>query len=270
VGVGLLLGATLDALRPGLEGFAGVERRFQRLGDVGGVSVVDDYAHHPTEVEATLTAARAAYPGRRVVAAFQPHLFSRTRDFAPAFARALSHADAVFLTEIYPAREQPIAGVTSALIADAARDGGRPVTWRGERSALAEALAAAVADGDVVLTLGRRRRHAHRARAAGAPVARRGAHGGAGVTATLARVAVTPAPPCAPRRATGAPAARAPVGVTSPAPSVSTTSPSATAAASASASALRSPRHVTGRPPSRAASAMSADVTPAIGCSRAG
>ena len=154
VGVGLLLGATIDGMRAGLEGFGGVERRFQRLGAAGGVDVVDDYAHHPTEVAATLDAARVAYPGRRVVAAFQPHLYTRTRDFADAFGRALATADSVFLTEIYQAREQPIAGVSAGLVEDAARAAGRPVTWRGPREGLADALAAHVAPGDVVLTLG--------------------------------------------------------------------------------------------------------------------
>jgi UDP-N-acetylmuramate--alanine ligase len=154
VGVGLLLGATLDAMRPGLEGFGGVERRFQRLGAAGGVDVVDDYAHHPTEVDATLAAARGAFPGRRLVAAFQPHLYSRTRDFAGAFGRALAAADAVFLAEVYPAREQPIAGVHAGLVADATAEAGRTVVWRGARDGLAEALAGFVAPGDVVLTIG--------------------------------------------------------------------------------------------------------------------
>jgi UDP-N-acetylmuramate--alanine ligase len=154
VGVGLLLGAELAAMRPGLEGFGGVERRFQRLGEAAGVQVVDDYAHHPTEIEATLAAARAAYPGRRLVAAFQPHLFSRTRDFAAAFGRALAAADAVFLTEIYPARERPIEGVTAGLVADAAGEAGRAPEWRGARDDLADALAARVRAGDVVLTIG--------------------------------------------------------------------------------------------------------------------
>jgi UDP-N-acetylmuramate--alanine ligase len=151
---GLLLGATLDGMRDGLESFAGVERRFQRLGEAGGVSVIDDYAHHPTEIVATLQAARAAFPGRRIVAAFQPHLFSRTRDFADAFGQALAGADAVYLTEIYPAREQPIAGVSADLIADAARSVGAELAWRGERGALADALAADARPGDVVLTIG--------------------------------------------------------------------------------------------------------------------
>jgi UDP-N-acetylmuramate--alanine ligase len=154
VGVGLLLGAELAAMRPGLEGFGGVERRFQRLGEADGVLVVDDYAHHPTEIEATLDAARAAYPARRIVAAFQPHLYTRTRDFAGAFGTALAAADAVFLTEIYPARERPLPGVTADLVADALAGAGRPAAWRGTRDALAAALAERVRPGDVVLTIG--------------------------------------------------------------------------------------------------------------------
>src|ERR1700686_5327933 len=90
IGAGFALGVTLDAMREGLLQFAGVDRRFQRLCDIAGITIVDDYAHHPTEIVATLQAARASYPGRRIVAAFQPHLFSRTRDFADAFGEALS------------------------------------------------------------------------------------------------------------------------------------------------------------------------------------
>ncbi len=101
-----------------------------------------------------LAAARAAYPGRRIIAAFQPHLYSRTRDFAGDFGGALAGADDIYLTEIYGAREKPIAGVTAALIDGAARDAGRVVTWRGERTELAAALAAGTEPGDVVITLG--------------------------------------------------------------------------------------------------------------------
>jgi UDP-N-acetylmuramate--alanine ligase len=137
-----------------LEAFEGVERRFQRLGRVNGVDVVDDYAHHPTEISATLDAARMAYPGRRIVVAFQPHLYSRTRDFSNEFGAALAAADVVYLAAIYPAREAPLPGVTSALIANALRAAGRPPTWEGPRSALGAALAAAAQEGDVVLTLG--------------------------------------------------------------------------------------------------------------------
>jgi UDP-N-acetylmuramate--alanine ligase len=151
---GITLGATLEQLRGGLEAFEGVERRFQRLGAVRGVQVVDDYAHHPTEITATLDAARAAFPGRRLIAAFQPHLFTRTRDFADAFGKALARADVVFLTEIYPAREKPIPGVTSALVAEALRRAGNGPHWQGDRNVLADALANIAESGDVVLTLG--------------------------------------------------------------------------------------------------------------------
>lgn len=153
VGVGAW-GAKVDDLARGLAGFGGVERRFERIGEAEGVAVVDDYAHHPTELRATLTAARAAFPGRRIVAAFQPHLFSRTRDFAADFAEALCAADAVWLADIYPAREQPLPGVTSALIADPMAKAGRAPAWTGARTALAAALAPELRPGDVVITLG--------------------------------------------------------------------------------------------------------------------
>ena len=151
---GLALGASLDAMRPGLAMVEGAERRFQLLGERRGVTVVDDYAHHPTEIIATLAAARSAYPGRRIVAAFQPHLYTRTRDFAADFGRALAGADVVLLADLYPAREQPIEGVSSSLIAAAARTAGRAVQWEGPRTDLATALERAVRPGDVVLTLG--------------------------------------------------------------------------------------------------------------------
>ena len=154
VGVGLSLGLTLDAMRDGLFQFRGVDRRFQRLCEIAGVVIVDDYAHHPTEIAATLQAARASYPGRRIVAAFQPHLFSRTRDFSREFGVALAAADGVFLAEIYPAREQPIPGVTSDLVAVSLKDAGRPATWQGSRAELAAALNEFVRDGDVVITIG--------------------------------------------------------------------------------------------------------------------
>ena len=151
---GLALGATVQQMAPGLASFGGVERRFQRLGEAAGITVVDDYAHHPTEIRATLEAARAAFPGRRIIAAFQPHLYSRTRDFAPEFGDALARADVVFLTEIYPAREQPIPGVTADLIETALRASGGTLGWRGERDALADALRSVARRGDVVLTIG--------------------------------------------------------------------------------------------------------------------
>jgi UDP-N-acetylmuramate--alanine ligase len=154
IGSGLALGADFAAMARGLATFTGAERRFQRLGEARGVTVVDDYAHHPTEIAATLAAARAAFDGRRLVAAFQPHLYSRTRDFAKEFGQSLAAADAVYLTEIYPAREQPIEGVTATLVADAIAAAGGTLAWRGERGGLADALASGVRDGDVVLTIG--------------------------------------------------------------------------------------------------------------------
>ena len=152
IGAGLALGCTVPQMAPGLAAFRGVERRFQRLGSAGGIDVVDDYAHHPTEVAATLAAARHAFPGRRLVLAFQPHLYSRTRDLQAEFANALSVADALFLCDIYGAREAPEPGVTSALIGD--RVAGNVLAWRGPRSKVAAALAAFVRTGDVVLTMG--------------------------------------------------------------------------------------------------------------------
>ncbi len=151
---GLALGAALEQMAPGLASFGGVERRFQRIGEARGVTVVDDYAHHPTEIRATLEAARAAFPGRRLIAAFQPHLFTRTRDFAREFGEALAGADVVYLTEIYPAREQPIPGVTADLIETAVRGADGTIGWRGERASLADALAAGIRAKDVVLTIG--------------------------------------------------------------------------------------------------------------------
>ena len=151
---GLALGLKVPAMAPGLAAFRGVERRFQLLGEIDGALVVDDYAHHPTEVRATIEAARGAAPERRLVVACQLHLFSRTRDFAADFAEALLLADEVFLADIYPAREQPMAGVTSDLIADVMAARGRAPAWRGSVGDLAPALAAALRPGDVVITMG--------------------------------------------------------------------------------------------------------------------
>jgi UDP-N-acetylmuramate--alanine ligase len=147
-------GLKVSDMAPGLAQFVGAERRFQRIGMARGVQIVDDYAHHPTELAATLAAAREAYPGRRIVIAFQPHLFSRTRDFATEFGQALARADVIALCDIYPAREKPMPGVTSELIADAARRAGNAPVWMGPRSEVAVALSHIVAEGDVVFTVG--------------------------------------------------------------------------------------------------------------------
>jgi UDP-N-acetylmuramate--alanine ligase len=154
VAAGLGLGAGFEAMAPAFGRFAGVGRRFERVGDVHGICVIDDYAHHPTEIAATLAAARSAFPARRVVVAFQPHLYSRTRDFARDFGAALSKADLIFLTEIYAAREQPIPGVTADLIVDAVKAAGGSLRWRGPRTDLAGALAGSIREGDVVVVMG--------------------------------------------------------------------------------------------------------------------
>src|SRR5450432_129679 len=103
----------------GLARYLGVDRRFQILGEFSGAIIVDDYAHHPTEIRATLTAARRGYPSRRIVALFQPHLYSRTRDFSKEFAESLLVADVALVAPIYAAREEPIEGITGRLISEA-------------------------------------------------------------------------------------------------------------------------------------------------------
>ena len=151
----LAAGAEVSACLKALEAFAGVGRRFEVVGEPSGVTIVDDYAHHPTEVAVTIAAARAAYPGRRLVALFQPHLYSRTRDFAERFAEALSKADVMVLTEIYAAREAPLPGVTSALIADRLRGlRGEDAVLEVAKDEAAAELAAHVRPGDVVLSMG--------------------------------------------------------------------------------------------------------------------
>lgn len=153
--VGLTLDLPLAAIAKALAGFGGVHRRFEQIGSFQGATVVDDYAHHPTEVAATLAAARQSVPKGRIHAIFQPHLFSRTRDHAEAFGRALLAADRALVCGIYASREQPIEGVTGELVVAAAKASGHHHVsycpdWR-EAPAL---LAATVEPGDLVLTLG--------------------------------------------------------------------------------------------------------------------
>jgi UDP-N-acetylmuramate--alanine ligase len=158
VAVGLTLGIPFDQIAAGLAGFTGTGRRFERLGATAAdVLVVDDYAHHPTEIKATLAAARRAYGAdRRIVAVFQPHLPSRTRDFKTEFAESFAAADHVVLTDIFLAREQPIDGVTGAGLAalTADRRGADHVTYVADKSMLPARLAEIVRPGDLVLTLG--------------------------------------------------------------------------------------------------------------------
>jgi UDP-N-acetylmuramate--alanine ligase len=154
IGVVAALGADPAPALRALAEFGGVGRRFDRLGDFGGVTIVDDYAHHPTELRATLAAARQAFPGRRLIAVFQPHLYSRTAEHADAMGAALAAADLAVVTDVYPAREQPMAGVTGQLVADAALRYGAAVLYQPSRAALGRKLAELLRPGDVVLTLG--------------------------------------------------------------------------------------------------------------------
>jgi UDP-N-acetylmuramate--alanine ligase len=149
-----VLGGDLKAGVHALEAFEGVGRRFERLGEHGGVAVVDDYAHHPSELAATLSAARQAFPGRRLVAVFQPHLYSRTAEHGAAMGRALAAADRVIVTEVYAAREQPIPGVSGRQVAEAATGAGAEASFEPTRSELGRHVFDALRPGDVVLTLG--------------------------------------------------------------------------------------------------------------------
>ena len=155
VGVGLSLRIDFADIARAIAGFGGVHRRFENLGTWRGATVVDDYAHHPTEVAATLAAARQTFPQGRVLAVFQPHLFSRTLDQAEAFGGALLGADLAIVNDVYPSRESPIPGVTGELVADAARRAGHPdVRYCPRWQEAAGLLAEQVRPGDVVLTLG--------------------------------------------------------------------------------------------------------------------
>ena len=143
-------GVALDAdrLREALASYAGVKRRFEFYVNTPKQVYMDDYAHHPRELAATLTSVRKMFPARRITAIFQPHLYTRTRDLYPEFAEALSHADEVVLLPIYPAREEPIAGITSEIIAERVT-----VPWRiVEREQLAETVARM--ETDVVISFG--------------------------------------------------------------------------------------------------------------------
>ena len=145
------VGGSVESVLDGLAGFEGVRRRFESVGTAAGVRVFDDYAHHPTEVRATLEAVRGVAGESRSIVVFQPHLYSRTKTFAREFGQALSGADEVFVLDVYAAREQPMAGVSGASVAEhvTAR-----VHYVPDFSAVAEAVAAAARPGDVIVTMG--------------------------------------------------------------------------------------------------------------------
>jgi UDP-N-acetylmuramate--alanine ligase len=155
IAVGRELSIPFPTIARALKEFTGVVRRFETKGQRGGVLVLDDYAHHPTEIAATLAAARQVHPGRRLVALFQPHLYSRTRDFAEDFGRALLACDVAVVTDVYPSREKPLAGVTGELVAAAARRAGHVnVVYLPERKTVVRGLAGILKSGDLLVTMG--------------------------------------------------------------------------------------------------------------------
>lgn len=152
IAVGLELGIDVETMKTALREFHGAGRRFEELGTANGITVIDDYAHHPTEVRATLMAARSL--GRRVVALFQPHLYSRTIRFATEFAESLSLADIVFLTDIYPSREKPVPGVTSQIIADKLAECQKSVIYVPGKDVVVDYMISYLKNDDVVLVMG--------------------------------------------------------------------------------------------------------------------
>ena len=168
IGVATELKLPADAIQRALAGFRGVGRRFQHYGDIrlrmangaarseaGSFTLVDDYGHHPAEIEATLEAARLAFPGRRIVLAFQPHRYTRTRDLFEDFVRVLSRADVLLLAEVYAAGEAPIVAADGRALAGAIRVAGKPEpVFVDDVAAMAEAIRRTARTGDVVLTMG--------------------------------------------------------------------------------------------------------------------
>lgn len=154
--VGIGVGVPFGKIAEALHGFCGTGRRFEKLAEQSGIVVIDDYAHHPTEMRATIGAARAAYPDRRLVLLFQPHLYSRTRDFMDEFAASLSEADAILVTDIYAAREKPIAGVKiidlTKRIAERVPD--KTLLYLDDRREWVDALRWVSRPGDLVMTMG--------------------------------------------------------------------------------------------------------------------
>jgi UDP-N-acetylmuramate--alanine ligase len=152
--VGLEMEVPFATIAAALAEFSGVYRRFEIKGEREGVLVIDDYGHHPTEIEATLKAAKEAF-GRRVIAVFQPHLYTRTRDFHREFGSAFHQADVLVVTDVYPAREPPLPGVSGELIAGAAREAGhRQTVYLADKEQVPAELGKLAMKGDIVITLG--------------------------------------------------------------------------------------------------------------------
>jgi len=155
IAVGLELDMTFEVISSGISSFKGVQRRMETIADANGILVVDDYAHHPTEVMATLQGAAGAWPDRRIIAVFQPHLYSRTIDLCSEFGGAFFDADVVVIMDVYGAREQPLPGVSGALIAREAEALGHPqVEYVPEKADLVDHVVRMSHPGDVIITMG--------------------------------------------------------------------------------------------------------------------
>jgi len=154
IAVGLELGVPFEKIKAGIEKFTGVYRRWEKKGELNGISVYDDYAHHPTECRATLSGVKAGWR-RRVVCVFQPHLYSRTRDFYEDFGKSFLLSDVLVVTDIYPAREEPIQGITGELIVNAAKQfGHKDAHYIPDKKKIPSFLKTVVKDGDIVITMG--------------------------------------------------------------------------------------------------------------------
>ncbi len=154
IAVGLQLGIPFSKVKSGIEKFTGVYRRWEKKGEAGGITVYDDYAHHPTECRATLSGVKSGWR-RRVVCVFQPHLFSRTRDFYEEFGKAFLLADVLVVTDVYPAREESIQGVTGELITNAAKQyGHKDVHYVRDKKDIPAYLKKITRSGDIVITMG--------------------------------------------------------------------------------------------------------------------
>ncbi len=154
IAVGLELGVPFEKVKTGIEKFTGVFRRWEVKAELTGITVIDDYAHHPTEIKATLAGAKAGWR-RRVICVFQPHLYSRTRDFYDEFGRSFFNADVLVLTDVYPAREEPIQGVNGELIANAAKQfGHKNVHYVPDKKDIPDYLMKIKEKGDIILTMG--------------------------------------------------------------------------------------------------------------------
>jgi UDP-N-acetylmuramate--alanine ligase len=155
IAIGLELEVPFETITKALSEFAGVNRRFQFKGEAAGVIVVDDYGHHPTEIRATLVAAKLGAAGRRMVVLFQPHRYTRTRDLMEEFARSFNNADVLMVTDVYAASEQPIEGVSGeALVEAVSRFGHKDARHVGSVEDATRSLLEEVRDGDMVITLG--------------------------------------------------------------------------------------------------------------------